>query len=1021
MTVCVSALRAPGDLSRPRGALPAVRGGLSAVAAALLLWGPAVQAATTLAAGDVALVSFNATPSDDFAFVVLRDLKAGTVIHFSDNGWTAGATFRPNEGYVDWTATVAVSAGQVVRISQADTSPTASTGTAVKRSSFNLANDDSLLAYQGADASPSFVYGVQNQASWNADATSSTTSSLPADLITGQTAVAAKPGGSSMAYTGPTTGSPAALRAAIATASNWAANASPPTAFTLGEGGGGTTPDPELAITPISRIQGRCDACSMAGQTVRIEGVVTAVLPGLKGFFVQTEDGQTDGDDATSEGLFVYAGTLPAGLAVGQLVRAQGAISEYRNLTEMTLNAAEFEIDVRTPAMPRPVTLTLPVEDVGVWERHEGMLVEVKAAGGQDLVVTDNYYLGRYGTLTLATEKQLQFTEAHAPDAAAYEAYLAQVLRAQIVLDDGVSAQNPGELPGRHGQPLSAGNTLRTGDTTPRIVGVLDQLVAGTEAANQTSYRVQPTEAVVFQGEARPTPESLAAELGSPDVKVVGANVLNLFTTLGSASFTTPLGNSMSGRGAEDEVERDRQLAKIVSTLVGMDADVYGLNEIQNNGFGADSALKMLVDAMNAKAGAGTYDYVKGPFQIGSGHTVAGAGTDAISVALVYNTRRVRPHGQAAAADVARYDAFNATYGSRVPVAQTFAPVGNDEAARQFTVVVNHFKSKGSVNDPDVGDGQGANNQARRRAAAQLATWLATNPTGAANTQTVLVGDFNAYAQEDPVKDLEASGFRKVSQGTSYLFQGLHGSLDHVFVSESLADRVGRVIKWRINADEPTVLDYNTNYKSAAQIAGYYSEAAYRSSDHNPVILGLSWRTPPDPEAGEDFELDTGGGAVQGNLAGGGATCRLDASPSSVSGPGSRPAGFTLPYGMLAFSASDCDEGGTVTLTLSYPDTLPAGAQYWKWGPTADNAEPHWFALPTQVEGRTARVTITDGGLGDGDLTRNGRVVDPGGIAVPLAVPGGTVAPVPSLAAWAQLALAGLLGGAAALRRRRRA
>jgi predicted extracellular nuclease len=47
------------------------------------------------------------------------------------------------------------------------------------------------------------------------------------------------------------------------------------------------------------------------------------------------------------------------------------------------------------------------------------------------------------------------------------------------------------------------------------------------------------------------------------------------------------------------------------------------------------------------------------------------------------------------------------------------------------------------------------------------------------------------------------------------------------------------VTEWHINSDEPSVLDYNTNFKSPAQIEYLYSPDQYRSSDHDPVIVGL--------------------------------------------------------------------------------------------------------------------------------------------------------------------------------------
>jgi predicted extracellular nuclease len=98
-------------------------------------------------------------------------------------------------------------------------------------------------------------------------------------------------------------------------------------------------------------------------------------------------------------------------------------------------------------------------------------------------------------------------------------------------------------------------------------------------------------------------------------LKVASSNVLNYFTTLGA-------------RGANTEAEFARQKAKIVEAIAGLDADVVGLMEIENN---ADGAVNDLVAALNAKIGAGTYAAVNsGKF-----------GTDQIKVDILYKPARV--------------------------------------------------------------------------------------------------------------------------------------------------------------------------------------------------------------------------------------------------------------------------------------------------------------------------------------------------------------------------------------------
>jgi uncharacterized repeat protein (TIGR02059 family) len=604
---------------------------------------------------------------------------------------------------------------------------------------------------------------------------------------------------------------------------------------------------PALPATRISEVQGSGANAAKLGEAVTIEGIVTAWMPGLSGFFVQEEAADSDGNAATSEGLFVYYGNTNPGVSeatVGDTVRVSGTVSEYQKQSQLSSVTAFTVVTDRADhsALPAATLVTLPVAEAFDWETVEGMRVEVKSGTtGGELVVTDTYVLGRYGSATLTSDELLvQYTQTNAPSVSGYAAYSAATRRDQIVLDDGNSAQNPATVLGRGGNPLSAGNPLRAGDSTTSIVGVVDQFDNNTALPYETTYRVQATATPVFTGDARPTAEQLQAELGAAEIKVASVNVLNFFTAFGTANFTNPNGTPLAGRGADNQTEYQRQLDKLVANLTGLDADIYGLMEIQNNGY-ADgaSALDALVDALNAKVGSAKFAYVAGPFDDGAAKSgdAATAGDDAIMVALVYDQTAVAPLGRAAVPDATAYDAFGATYGNRVPVAQTFQSLADGET---FTVAVNHLKSKGSVLDPDTGDGQGANNLARMEGVKDLSAWLATNPTGAPDGDILLIGDLNAYAAEDPITFLEGAGYTLKSDGLSYSFDGLWGSLDHAMANSSMASQVTKSVIWAVNAEEPVVLDYNTNFKSVDQQSSFYAPDAYRSSDHNPVLIGLN-------------------------------------------------------------------------------------------------------------------------------------------------------------------------------------
>ncbi len=166
--------------------------------------GPAVPPAgcadatrTNLVAGDIAILAMNMlTPADGFAFVATVDIPTGTRISFTDRGWRSGtASFRSGEGTITWQATNCVSAGSIVRW-RAGATPVFNNGTlAASAGTFAFATGgDQILAFQGTDASPNFIYALNNSQTtgvWDVDATSTGSSALPPGLLNGFSAVAA--------------------------------------------------------------------------------------------------------------------------------------------------------------------------------------------------------------------------------------------------------------------------------------------------------------------------------------------------------------------------------------------------------------------------------------------------------------------------------------------------------------------------------------------------------------------------------------------------------------------------------------------------------------------------------------------------------------------------------------------------------------------------------------------------------------------------------------------------------------
>ena len=156
----------------------------------------------------------------------------------------------------------------------------------------------------------------------------------------------------------------------------------------------------------------------------------------------------------------------------------------------------------------------------------------------------------------------------------------------------------------------------------------------------------------------------------------------------------------------------------------------------------------------------------------------------------------------------------------------------------------------------DQNDGQGCFNALRVSQASALAGIL----SGVANA--IVIGDLNAYSKEDPIQTLGGAGFTGVAglhvpdaERYSYLFDGQSGELDHILVGADLLDNVTGATIWHINADEPLILDYNTEFNPAS----LYVPDAFRSSDHDPLIMGLDLNTAPTVDAGGPYTVVEGG------------------------------------------------------------------------------------------------------------------------------------------------------------------
>lgn len=560
--------------------------------------------------------------------------------------------------------------------------------------------------------------------------------------------------------------------------------------------------------TLIHAVQGASLASPLAGARVSIEGVVTADFQGasgLGGFFVQEEAADADDSAATSEGIFVFDAGGGVNVAAGDVVRVSGQVNEFNGLTE--LNAITSVQICAGGASVAPTPASLPLATADALEPLEGMLVRFE----QPLIVNDTFDQARFGEVVLATSRQLQPTQEATPGAAARAVEAANAL-ARIQLDDGSDIQNPALPP-----YIGIDGTLRVGDTLRGVTGVL--------GFGFGSYELHPTAPARFE---RTNPRPLEPPDPGGRLRVASFNVLNYFTTLDTGSPLCGPSGGLDCRGADSAEELRRQRSKIVDALTHLDADILALIELQNDD---GTATRDLLAGLNASVGVEAYAFVD----------TGTIGNDAIKVGILYERARVQPVGRFALLDAAVDPEFVDSL-NRPVLAQTFQELATGEV---FTLAVNHLKSKGSAcnaaGDPDVGDGQGNCNLTRLAAAQAELRWLASDPTGSRDSDVLLVGDFNAYAKEDPIAAITASGYEDLIarglgvDGYSYVFEGQSGYLDHALASAHLAAQVSSAVEWHINADEPRFLDYNLEFNPP----NLFQPNAFRSSDHDPLVVGL--------------------------------------------------------------------------------------------------------------------------------------------------------------------------------------
>ncbi len=561
----------------------------------------------------------------------------------------------------------------------------------------------------------------------------------------------------------------------------------------------------ESDATLISTIQGSGKSSPMVGKQVTVRALVSAVKPGMGGYYLQEEKSDWDSNAKTSEGIFVADNKSESKLQAGDLVTLTAKVEESHDFTQLS-KPSQFKVcshDNKVDA----VTVKLPLSDKYQMETVEGMLIKLP----QKLTLSDTYNFSRYGQMILSNGRMFSPTNVASPGKAANKVAAANRLN-QIIIDDSSTEKNP-KL------PIDTNHTFRTGNHISGVEGVVHYSFG--------NYLIETTGTMAFHTDNKRLAEPPIKNKGQ--LRVASFNVLNYFNGNG------PKKEFPTKRGANSKAEFERQTIKIVAAMKAINADVFGLMELENDGYDKNSAIVELTNKLNTATGA-NYQIVRPKSdKLGDG---------LIAVGMIYDAGKVEPVGKAAT-----LSEFPFNFKSRQPLAQSFK---DKKSGETFTVVVNHFKSKGSCpkdkTDPNArkNDGQACWNALRVESSQKLVKWLKSNPTGNDDKDILIIGDLNANAKEDPITALIDAGYHNMlakyqgEEAYSFVYRGQAGYLDHALASASMAAQIVDAADWHINADEMRLTDYNLENKSEAAQKRLFKGDAFRSSDHDPLIVELS-------------------------------------------------------------------------------------------------------------------------------------------------------------------------------------
>jgi hypothetical protein len=279
------------------------------------------------------------------------------------------------------------------------------------------------------------------------------------------------------------------------------------------------------------------------------------------------------------------------------------------------------------------------------------------------------------------------------------------------------------------------------------------------------------------------------------------------------------LAEQFDSPGPRDYEEHQKQRAKVSKALAKINADIYGLVEVQQG----DAAMKEIAEDLTKNTGR-EFAYITDK---------SGANGTYTKSSFVYCTDVVETVGA--------IQEIEAGVKNRKKM-QAFREKSSGEV---FIFSINHFKAKsgyGTGSDADQGDGQGGYNASRvAEAKAVLAKYESFSKL-LEDKDILIMGDLNAYAKEDPITTLIGGGmtdlhrFFHADSSYSYVYRSEAGYLDHALCNPTMLPQITGMNAYHINSDENDIYTYDSSDDLSM----------FRCSDHDPVLVGLRLKAVSD-------------------------------------------------------------------------------------------------------------------------------------------------------------------------------